>query len=189
MVEIFAVWNLKTGSSDVANVPPPPPPGSGRTNSPAPPVNETAGAPDVAQVAPSFTESKLPAKELQKLAVHAGAKAGQREIRPDTAYYQVPANAPAADTYLPGEESYVRTISDLKQNVDSQKDSVMTPSSRVSYERDMAMVNDSIKRMREVVKKNPRTQAARQVLYSSYQDKIDLLNSVSQREELMASLR
>ncbi|PYT00558.1 MAG: hypothetical protein DMF63_08310 [Acidobacteria bacterium] len=93
------------------------------------------------------------------------------------------------DGYLPGEESYVRTISDLKQNVDAQKDSVMTPSSRVSYERDMAVVNDSIKRMRDAVKKNPRNQAARQVLYSSYQNKIDLLNSVSQREELMASLR
>jgi hypothetical protein len=53
----------------------------------------------------------------------------------------------------------------------------------------MAVVNDSIKRMREVVKKNPRNQAARQVLYASYQDKIDLLSSVAQREELMASLR
>ena len=101
----------------------------------------------------------------------------------------MPPDTATSDSYLPGEESYVRTIVDLKQNVDFQKDAVMTPSSRVSYERDMAMVNDSIKRIREVVKKNPRNQAARQMLYSSYQDKIDLLNSVSQREELMASLR
>lgn len=127
--------------------------------------------------------SNFKSGELKALA--ASVRAGQREIRPQTALY----TTPAADTYLPGEETYVRTISDLKQNVDYQKDSVMTPSSRISYERDMAVVNDSIKRMRDVVKKNPRNQAARQVLYSSYQDKIDLLNSVAQREELMASLR
>jgi hypothetical protein len=127
--------------------------------------------------------SNLKSGELKALA--ASVRAGQREIRPQTALY----TTPAADTYLPGEESYVKTISDLKQNVDAQKDTVMTPSSRISYERDMAVVNDSIKRMRDVVKKNPRNQAARQVLYSSYQDKIDLLNSVAQREELMASLR
>lgn len=118
-------------------------------------------------------------KELRTLAVKANGRAGQREITPQY----------AIDSYLPGEESYVKTIADLKQNVDEHKDAVLSPSTRVSYERDMAVVNDSITRMREVVKKNPRNQAARQVLYSSYQDKIDLLNSVAQREELIASLR
>lgn len=126
--------------------------------------------------------SNLKAGEIKTLA--AGVRASQRDISPQNAFY-----TPAADNYLAGEESYVKTISELKQNVDGQKDAVMTPSSRVSYERDMAVVNDSIKRMRDVVKKNPRNQAARQVLYASYQDKIDLLRSVAQREELMASLR
>jgi hypothetical protein len=65
----------------------------------------------------------------------------------------------------------------------------MRPSERVAYERDMAMVNDSIDRMRREVKKNPKNESAKQVLYSSYQNKIDLLNSVSQKGELMASLR
>jgi hypothetical protein len=112
-----------------------------------------------------------------------------RMIRAD---YRRPVDAPEvipASAYLPGEESYVRTISDLKQTVDSQKDAVLNPSSRVAYERDMAVVDDSIKRVREVVRKNPRNQAARQVLYSSYQDKIDLMNSVAQREEMMATLK
>ena len=133
---------------------------------------------------PSVRASNLNSGEIRTLA--ASVRSNQREIKPQTAVYRAPA---VADNYLPGEESYVKTISDLRQNVDSQKDTVMNPSSRVSYERDMAMVNDSITRMRDVVKKNPRNQAARQVLYSSYQDKIDLLNSVAQREELMASLR
>ncbi|MBK9529349.1 MAG: hypothetical protein IPO41_13800 [Acidobacteria bacterium] len=53
----------------------------------------------------------------------------------------------------------------------------------------MAMVDDSIAKMRKEVKRNPKNETARQVLYSSYQNKIDLLNSVAQKEELMASIR
>jgi hypothetical protein len=91
--------------------------------------------------------------------------------------------------YLPGEESYVKTIATLKQTVDGQKDTVMKPSSRISFERDLAVVNDSIARMKKEVRKNPKNETAKQVLYASYQNKIDLLNSVSERNELMASLQ
>ena len=193
MLGIFTVWNLRTGRENAFVVTPPVDPRPVVNTPDKTPTSTAEGplqGPSSATETPVFTaESKLPEKDLQKLAQHASAKAGQRGIRIETADYRVPVNTPADDRYLPGEESYVKTISDLKPNVDSQKDSVMTPSSRVSYERDMAMVNDSIKRMRDVVKKNPRNQAARQVLYSSYQDKIDLMNSVAQREELMASLR
>ncbi|MEO6333939.1 MAG: zf-HC2 domain-containing protein [Pyrinomonadaceae bacterium] len=167
------------------------------TTAPTAPDREISGRseaggpvnPNTASPVSSITVSKLKDSEIRALA--ASVRVGQREIQPRTVDYRTPAvsyGTPAADTYLAGEESYVKTISDLKQNVDSQTDVVMTPSSRVSYERDLAVVNDSILRMREVVKKNPRNQAARRVLYSSYQDKIDLLNSVAQREELMASL-
>ncbi|MEJ7847206.1 MAG: hypothetical protein WKF92_03840 [Pyrinomonadaceae bacterium] len=93
---------------------------------------------------------------------------------------------PAAPELLPGEESYVKTIADLKQNIDGEKDSVLPPASRVAYERDMAVVDDAISKMKTVVRKNPNNQSAKQILYSSYQNKIDLLNSVAQREELMA---
>ncbi len=65
----------------------------------------------------------------------------------------------------------------------------MRPGERIAYERDMAVVNDAIAKMRNEVKRNPRNETAKQVLYSSYQNKIDLLNSVSQKEELVASLR
>ncbi len=97
---------------------------------------------------------------------------------------------PAAAAYLPGEESYVKTIASLSRTVDDQKDAgVLRPSQRVSFERDMAVVNDAIARMKKEVKRNPRNESAKQVLYSSYQNKIDLLNSVSQKEELIASIR
>jgi Predicted transmembrane transcriptional regulator (anti-sigma factor) len=96
-------------------------------------------------------------------------------------------NVPSS--YLPGEESYVKTITNLSQSVADQKDTAMRPSERISYERDMAVVNDSIKKMRDEVRKNPKNDSAKQVLYSSYQNKIDLLNSVAQKEELVASLK
>jgi hypothetical protein len=145
--------------------------------------------PNTTAPAPVLAAGTSNLKDPELRALVASVKSGEREIQPRRLDYRPSNRNASSDIYLAGEESYVRTISDLKQNVDAQKDTVMTPSSRVSYERDMAVVNDSIKRMREVVKKNPRNQAARQVLYSSYQDKIDLLNSVAQREELMASLR
>lgn len=91
--------------------------------------------------------------------------------------------------YLPGEDSYVKTINTLSQTVSGQKDSVMRPSERVAYERDMAFVDDAITKLKKEVRKNPKNESAKQVLYTSYQNKIDLLSSVSQREELMASLK
>ena len=97
-----------------------------------------------------------------------------------------PANLDAA--YLPGEESYVKTIGTLAKNVDVKKGSVLGASERVSFERDMAIVNDSIAKLRKEVKKNPRNESAKQILYTSYQNKIDLLNSVAQKEEMIASL-
>jgi hypothetical protein len=129
---------------------------------------------------PYITVSHVPAEKIGKMVTNANYNPNRSPIRPQYAI---------ATGYLPGEESYVKTIADLKQNVDTKKDTVLSPSSRVSYERDMAVVDDSIKKMRAAVKSNPRNQAAKQVLYSSYQDKIDLLNSVAQRGELMASMQ
>lgn len=100
------------------------------------------------------------------------------EVRPTT-----------ASLYMPGEENYVKTISTLAETVDTQKDGLLRPAERIAYERDMAVVNDTISKMRTEVKRNPRNETAKQILYSSYQNKIDLLNSVAQKEELMASLK
>jgi len=100
-------------------------------------------------------------------------------------------NSPLQDTaYVPGEESYVKTIASLNKSVGGDQDpNVMRASERVSYERDMAVVDLTIKKMRETVKKDPKNDAAKQMLSAAYQNKIDLLNSVAQKEELVASLR
>lgn len=140
--------------------------------------------------APAMVKAtNLPPEKLKSLVENAGYRTPSIQPRAQHAVVRDVANAAPAAYYLPGEESYVRTISDLSKSVESQKDTVLSPSSRVSYERDMAVVNDSITKMKDVVRKDPKNQSARQVLYSSYQNKIDLLNSVVGREELLASLR
>jgi anti-sigma factor RsiW len=95
----------------------------------------------------------------------------------------------AVPQYVDGEESYVDTIARLEKTVNQSKDEVLKPSARFSYEKDLAVVNDTISKMRKEVKKNPKNDDAKQILFASYQNKIELLNSVTQRGELMASLR
>ena len=103
--------------------------------------------------------------------------------RPDAAPKAVYAD------YLPGEESYVKTIANLSETVETQKDTILRPAARISFERDLAVVDDAINKMKREVRKNPKNDSAKQVLYSSYQNKIDLLNSVAEKTELMASLK
>jgi ribosomal protein S15P/S13E len=97
----------------------------------------------------------------------------------------------AADvSYLPGEASYVKTIASLDKSVTADQDpNVMSASQQVSFAHDMAVVDNTIKRMRDAVKKNPKDETAKQMLSSAYQNKIDLLNSIAQKQELVASLR
>ena len=122
-------------------------------------------------------ESKLPAADVQRIIRANFVENGPKQVNA----------VPAGTRYLPGEESYIRTINDLEQSVTAQNAS-LSASNQVSFAKDIAVVDDSIKKMREVVRKNPRNQAARQVLYSTYQDKIDLLKASAGRGELMASM-
>jgi hypothetical protein len=173
---------------------------SGRASSPAdiaeikapavalPAAQTITAKPDVQPIVPA-AETRPTARPKPELAVY-------RIVRPQITSptsAEVPAKSVPADStetaYMPGEDTYVRTISSLSKIVDTQKDTAMRPSQRVAYEHDMAVVDDAIAKMKKEVKKNPADRSARQVLYASYQNKIDLLKSVSQKEELMASLR
>jgi hypothetical protein len=114
-----------------------------------------------------------------KTVVKADNPKSKDEVRPKTVIEQ----------YLPGEESYIKTIATLENTVNSNKDEILTPSARFTYEQNLALANDAIKKMRDQVKKNPRNESARQVLMASYQNKVDLLNSVAEKNQLMASMR
>lgn len=125
------------------------------------------------------------------------AKAGSEDLKPkyQNIKYTAPANPRIEERrsatpaeILSGEETYLKTIATLKKTVDGSKDLVLSPSARVAYEKDMAMVNDAISKMKAEVRKNPKNEVAKEVLRNSYQNKIDLLNSVAERRETMASL-
>jgi hypothetical protein len=135
----------------------------------------------------NVVETNFSTKKVGELVRNASYRTESRTAAPRAEHAVM--QPTAAYEYLPGEESYVRTISNLKDNVESRKDVIMDPSTRISFERDLAVVDDAIKKMKNVVRKNPKNQAAKQVLYSSYQNKIDLLNSVVERDELMASMQ
>lgn len=90
---------------------------------------------------------------------------------------------------VPGEDSYIRTIATLEKTVDSRKDEVLKSSARFVFERDLAVSDDAIKKMKAEVRRNPKDEAAKQILRASYQNKIDLLSSVADKTDLMASLR
>lgn len=135
----------------------------------------------------NVVQTNFSSKKVGELVRNASYRPGSRTAAPRAEHAVM--RPAAAYEYLPGEASYVRTIGNLKQNVDSRKDLIMDPSTRISFERDLAVVDDAIKKMKNVVRKDPKNQAAKQVLYSSYQNKIDLLNSVVERGELMASMQ
>ena len=138
------------------------------------------GIPSVAAPKPTVAQSNYSDEDIKKMITP--TKFVERGPRKTAV---IVASAPQ---FLPGEESYIKTISELEQSISPQNASVKA-SSQVAYQRDLAVVDDAIAKMRSVVRKNPRNQAARQILYSSYQDKIDLLKSSAQRDELMASLQ
>lgn len=89
---------------------------------------------------------------------------------------------------IAGEGTYLKTIDTLKKSVDENKGVILSASARVAYEKDMAIVNDAITKMKREVRKNPKNEVAKDVLRSSYQNKIDLLNSVAERNEMVAGL-
>lgn len=150
-------------------------------------IDTSQPVPAPSKIDTTVVQTNLSSEKVGALVTHASYRPESRTAAPKAEHAVM--RPAAAYEYLPGEESYVRTIGNLKQNVDSRKDLIMAPSARISFERDLAVVDDAIKKMKNVVRKNPKNQAAKQVLYSSYQNKIDLLNSVVERDELMASMQ
>jgi len=95
----------------------------------------------------------------------------------------------AAREFVSGEQTYIRTIASLEKTVNSRKDEVLKPSARFSFEKDLAIADDAIARMKTEIKENPKNAAAKHILLASYRNKVDLLNSVADKTELMASLK
>lgn len=169
--------------------------------------SETAPKPAVARVQPARQNSPVetvaqasqlhgttPDAEIDDLP--APATTGGSRIRPSVqrAVYTQPVRRERTDEktapvsrYVDGEESFVTTIARLERTANSNKDEVLRPSARFAYEKDMAVVDATITRMKAEVRKNPANSDAREILFASYRNKIELLRSVNERSELVAS--
>ena len=126
-----AVWNMKPATSSIVD-------NSIAENhglQPAAKQTETVdvvGGNDV--IAPStgtgsgytIKETHLPDDKVARLARTLEYRPAAERVKAEPAVIRSVVS-PSADAYLPGEETYVRTIADLKQNVDGQKDRVMDP--------------------------------------------------------------
>ncbi|MEZ5308454.1 MAG: anti-sigma factor [Pyrinomonadaceae bacterium] len=105
-------------------------------------------------------------------------------VRASTASRKTSAPGVAVPAYdFEAEEGYLKTISTLSKTVNESKDYVLRPNERVSFERNLAVVNDAIVKLTNEVKKDPGNTAARTVLRNSYESKIELLNSVANKSE------
>jgi ribosomal protein S15P/S13E len=93
-------------------------------------------------------------------------------------------NAPLVEERL-----YLDAINDLSQTVASSDEEVMRPSFRVEYEQNIALMDRAINKMQKQVRRNPNDENAKRILFASYQNKIDLLNTVAEKSQLMATLR
>jgi hypothetical protein len=149
-------------------------------------LSDSTSAP--AQITPADV-AKISPTEKDYRVINTNFEANKQRNPAQNQVIQKSAPQPAIYEYLPGEESYIKTIATLEKTVDAKKDEVLRPSSRVAFEKDLALVNGAIKNMQVEVRKNPKNESAKQVLMDSYQNKVDLLTTVTGKTELMASLR
>ncbi|MFV0387674.1 MAG: anti-sigma factor family protein [Pyrinomonadaceae bacterium] len=89
---------------------------------------------------------------------------------------------------ISAERKFLTKIDSLTDSVNRDKDYLMTPKERIGFEKNLAIVNESIKRMKQAVKEDPKNNIAKELLKNSYQNKVDLLSSVSERSELVAGI-
>lgn len=88
------------------------------------------------------------------------------------------AQKPAPVKLLPGERSYLQTIARLDSAIKAEK-KAMRPALQVEYERNLAVVDSAIAATRTAAKKNPNNPDAADFMFSAYQSKVDLLNTIA----------
>ena len=89
-----------------------------------------------------------------------------------------PRNAVAEVKLLPGERSYLKTIAALDTTIKSGK-KTMRPALQAEYERNLALVDRAIAATRSAAKQNPNDPDAVEFMFTAYQSKVDLLNTIA----------
>lgn len=80
---------------------------------------------------------------------------------------------------LPGERSYLQTIAQLDSTIKAEK-ATMKPGVQAEYQRNLAFVDRTLAVARTAAKSNPNDPDATEFMFSAYQSKVDLLNTVAQ---------
>ncbi len=80
---------------------------------------------------------------------------------------------------LPGERSYLQTIAQLDSTIKAEK-STMKPGVQAEYQRNLAFVDRTLAVARTAAKSNPNDPDAAEFMFSAYQSKVDLLNTVAE---------
>jgi hypothetical protein len=80
---------------------------------------------------------------------------------------------------LPGERSYLQTIAQLDSTIKSEQGR-MKPGVQAEYQRNLAFVDRTLAVARTAAKSNPNDPDAAEFMFSAYQSKVDLLNTVAE---------
>jgi anti-sigma factor RsiW len=117
---------------------------------------------------PKGTKSTVPNERRQRGSAIAAARATSRQN--ETAANHV--------KLLPGERSYLQTIAQLDSTLKSDKGR-MKPEVQAEYQRNLAFVDRTLAVARTAAKTNPNDPDATEFMFSAYQSKVDLLNTVA----------
>ncbi len=128
----------------------------------APPVN--SGPPSSE---PNGRKSTVPNERRQRGSAIAARAVRQNESRANHV------------KLLPGERSYLQTIAQLDSTIKSEK-ATMKPGVQAEYQRNLAFVDRTLAVARTAAKSNPNDPDATEFMFSAYQSKVDLLNTVAQ---------
>jgi hypothetical protein len=90
-----------------------------------------------------------------------------------------PGTEQVAVKLLPGERSYLKTIAALDSTIKANGNKPMRPALQAEYERNLALVDRALAAARSAAKKNPNDPETVEFVYSAYQSKVDLLNTVA----------
>jgi hypothetical protein len=132
---------------------------------------------------PAETGSKAPSPVATEPAAIPAPQKATTGNRTKGNYQQVkytPSAAPkqAPVKLLPGERAYLQAIARLDSTIKSNQKG-MRPSLQVEYQRNLAVVDRAIAATRSAAKSNPNDPDAADFMFSAYQSKVDLLNTIA----------
>jgi hypothetical protein len=117
---------------------------------------------------PALNSEAIAVKQMK--AVH-GSRQTQRQF--------VAINSKVAPVkLLPGERSYLKTIAVLDSTL-KLSNRTMAPALQAEYQRNLALVDRALATARTAAKRNPNDPDAADFMFTAYQSKVDLLNTVA----------